>query len=152
MTEDDIRGELKTALGRQLFAVLSTHGENGPPHSTIVCFRAADDLASILFVTPRTTRKYTLLQERPEATLFFDDRRDDLAELHEIRGIEARGRAEELDSHDLGLYGPLFMRKYPNMKSFVEAPSSAWFLLSVKSYDMVWRFQQVLQYRPGETE
>jgi hypothetical protein len=50
---------------------------------------------------------------------------------------------------DLDLYRPLFVRKYPNLDSFVDAPSSAWFLLAVDSYDVVWRFQQVLQYRPG---
>lgn len=149
MTEENIRAELKAALSGQLFAVLSTHGSSGPPHSTIVCFTAADELASILFVTPRASRKYNLLTQRPEATLFIDDRRDDLKELDKIRGIEARGRVSELAPDDLELYRQLFLRKFPNLAGFVDAPSSAWFLLAVESYDVVWRFQQVLQYRPG---
>ena len=150
MNQNTMRNTLFSMFDEQLFAVLSTHGKEGPPHSTIVCFVAADQLRSIIFVTPVSSRKYLLLKERPEAAIFFDDRRGEMSVLKDIRGVEARGAVSELQAESVGIYRSIFLRKYPDLKSFVDAQSTAWFCLKVECYDLVHRFQDVLQYRPED--
>jgi uncharacterized protein YhbP (UPF0306 family) len=150
MNSDMMRSTLFSMFDEQLFAVLSTHGKEGPPHATIVCFAAADQLHSLIFVTPVSTRKYLLLKERPEAAIFIDDRRGEMSVLKEIRGVEARGEVSELEVKSIAIYRSIFLRKYPDLRSFVDAQSTAWFRLKVECYDLVYRFQDVLQYRPGD--
>ena len=144
-----LRLALKIRLEEQPFAVLSTHGHAGTPHATIVCFVTADDLHSLVFVTPRSTRKFALLRERPEAALFVDDRTLDVSDLKDIYGIEARGPVRELAPDEIPAYRELFLRKYPDLTDFADATGSAWCLLEVDSYDVVHRFQEVLRYSPG---
>lgn len=148
MIPDEIGEGMKIRLDRQTFAVLSTLDAAGLPHSTIVCFCTADHLATLAFVTPRTTRKFENLLLRPDATLFIDDRSNSMADIKSIWGIEATGRVREASDLERPAYRDLFMAKYPTMEEFIQADSSAICLLEVGKYDIVHRFQDVTQFVP----
>jgi len=146
---DDILGGVRLRLATQSFAVLSTRGSDGAPHSTIVCFASADEGRTLLFVTPRSTRKFANILASPEVTLMVDDRTLFLGDLKDIWGIEARGPVEVVDDES-SAYRQVFLAKFPDMADFVMASSSALCRLRVRSYDVVHRFQEVMRVSPEE--
>jgi uncharacterized protein YhbP (UPF0306 family) len=151
MKPDELGEGMRLRLDEQSFAVLSTLDAVGLPHSTIVCFCAADHLATLAFVTPRTTRKFENLRLHPDAALFIDDRSNSMADIKNIWGIEARGRVRVASDLETPAYRDLFLTKYPTMEDFILADSSAICLLEVEKYDIVNRFQDVTHYVPDSS-
>jgi general stress protein 26 len=143
MTETELRTHVKLLLARQSFGVLATQGESGMPHLSIVAFLSADDLGSLVFATPRGTRKFGYLSAQPGAAFFVDDRRDRIDDLMEVTGIEAVGRASELLGEEREKYRDLFLAKYPAMTGFFDSPGSAVFRIAVETYNVVDHFQQM---------
>jgi len=144
MDELELRTKVSTILGAQLYGVLSTQGEAGAPHASIIAFVTADALGSLVFVTPRTTRKFTYLVARPEAAFFIDDRRSDPDELMQVTGIEVHGAVTELTGDERTVYRELYLARHPAMASFIDAPGSALMCMTVDRYDVVDHFQHVL--------
>jgi uncharacterized protein YhbP (UPF0306 family) len=149
LNRSELRSGIKFRLENQNFAILSSVTSVGTIHSTIVCFVAADDLSTLVFVTPRASRKFTNLQNNPEAALFIDDRSLYLGELRDVWGVEARGRVRVAGKNEAGLYQEIYLAKYPDLADFAGAESSAWCLMDVDIYDVVHRFQDVMRYVPG---
>ncbi len=144
MEERELRAKVRTILGTQLYGVLSTQGEAGAPHASIIAFASADALGSLVFVTPRNTRKFTYLTARPEVAFFIDDRRPEPDELMQVTGIEARGAVTELTGDERATYRALYLARHSAMASFIDAPGSALMRMTVDRYDVVDHFQHVL--------
>ena len=149
VSEGDLSSRVKGIFAEQLYGVLTTVNDAGEPHSSIVAFVSADDLRSIVFVTPRNTRKYRYALARPRVAVFIDDRRDRVDELMQVTGIEACGSVEVLARESYGLYRELYLSKHPAMQEFVDAPGSAIMRIAVERYDVVDRFQHVMVLPPG---
>jgi len=145
--------ELYTVLRRifaeQRYGILATNGEQYP-HTTIVCYAPADNLATLLFVTPRPSRKFQFLLQQPHASLFVDNRSDDPEALHQAYGIEARGTAVQIEDTHRAAYRSLYLSKYPELASFIDAETNAFFQLVVERYDIVHDFQTVIQLFPPD--
>ena len=144
MKDTDLRISVKRLLARQLYGVLATRGEGERPHQSIVAFVSADDLGSLVFATPRSTRKFEFLSRRPEVALFSDDRRERIDDLMQVTGVEASGKARELPARERQGYRALYLSKYPEMAEFVDAPGTALVRIEVERYDVVDHFQHVL--------
>lgn len=149
MNEHELRTSIKALLHSQLYGVLSTQGEGGVPHASIIAFASADDLSAIVFATPRNTRKYSYMLARDRVSFFIDDRRARKEELMEVSGLEAQGRVRELLDRERDDYRAIYLARHPDMASFVDAPGSALMRLEVERYDMVDHFQHVLVLSPG---
>lgn len=149
MTEEELKRGIRQRLDSQSFAILSTRNENNPPHSAIVCFVHADDLSTLIFVTPRSSRKFANLISHPQVTLFIDDRTPFLSDLNDIWGIEAKGHFKIPEDREKPGYMDQFLRKYPDLSNFADSSSSAWCLIEVESYDVVRSFQDVFRFVPG---
>ncbi len=144
MREHDLKVSVKRLMATQLYGVLATQSDSGAPHTSIVAFVSADDLNSIVFVTPRNTRKCKYIIARPEVAFFVDDRRERVEELMQVVGVEARGRGMLLDADEYPLYRELYLAKYPEMTEFVDAAGSAMVRIAVSHYDVVDHFQHVV--------
>ena len=140
--EYELALDISKLFSDQLFGVLSTTGESGP-HSSIVSFVSADDLKSIIFSTPRQTRKYKNIIGNPAVSLLIDNRSNRIVDLEEVTAVEARGTAEEVDSSRLYMYRELFEEKYPDMGDFIHSPGNALMRVAVRRYDIVRHFQNV---------
>lgn len=149
MTDNDLKISVKRLLARQLFGVLGTRDDAGRPHLSIVSFVSADDLRSLVFATPRSTRKFAYLSERAEVALFADDRRERIDDLMDVIGVEAAGAARELSADERGPYRDLYLAKYPELAEFVDAPGTALVRIAADRYDVVDHFQHVLVLRMG---
>jgi general stress protein 26 len=143
MDNDELRTRIKLVMASQLYGVLSTQGEDGLPHSSIIAFASADGLGSIVFATPMNTRKHRNMIARPGVAFFVDDRRENREEFMQVVGIEAAGQAAELAGDEKQAYRSILLAKHPQMASFVDSPDSALIRVAVKEYDVVDQFQHV---------
>lgn len=151
--EPQLRVTLKRLLAGQLFAVLATHGDRAP-HLNIVSFAPADELATVLFATPRQTRKFANLLARSEVSLFVDNRSNRARDLEEVFGIEISGVAREVSREEPSAaagaaaaarhYREIYLARFPELEDFVDSPGTALVAVSVRRYDVVHRFQDVV--------
>ena len=140
MNTSELTVRIRSLLWHQLYAVLATVGEHGP-HTTIVTFAAADDLGSIVFPTPRATRKYANLHGNPAVSLLVDDRVNTSDAVEGIHGVEARGTAYELSGVERTQYETIYCARHGELSDFVR--DSALIRIAVDRYDVVHRFQNV---------
>lgn len=144
MNDRTVKTAVKRLLALQRYGVLATEGDSGTPHLALMAFVSADDLARIICVTSRNTRKFAHMCQRPAVAFLVDDRNDQANQLMSIITVEAHGRAAELAPDRVAYYRPLFLAKYPHLSDFVMAASSAMLGITVERYDVVNHFQQVL--------
>jgi hypothetical protein len=145
MTHDPSHLEiLRELLSGQLLGVLGTH-HDGEPYTSLVGFAATDDLASLLFVTGRQTRKHDNLSADARASMLIDNRTNRPADFTEASAATAVGTVEEIADDDRPAFEALFTAKHPHLESFVRSPSSALLRLRVSVYMVVTRFQHVIE-------
>ncbi|NLI81144.1 MAG: pyridoxamine 5'-phosphate oxidase family protein [Deltaproteobacteria bacterium] len=136
--------EMRDLLEHQRLAVLSTH-DQGVPHASLVAFCAGEDLTWIAFATLRSTRKYSNLKAEPRAALLIDSRTNRESDFRTARALTAKGCVEEAGEGDLLRIIPLYLSKHPQLEDFVKSPSCALMVMRVESYDLVERFQNVME-------
>lgn len=147
MNEQALRLRIKELLCSQLYGVLCTRTQNSGLHTSIVAFASADDIAAIIFATPRNTRKYTNMLSDSRIAVFFDDRRPQKEDLMEVTGIEAQGSVRELTGQERVDYRAVYLARHPDMAEFVDATGSALMRLEVEQFEIVDHFQHLLILR-----
>jgi nitroimidazol reductase NimA-like FMN-containing flavoprotein (pyridoxamine 5'-phosphate oxidase superfamily) len=146
---EELRIQLKDLFSVQKLAVLSTQSE-GQPYASLVSFVATDDLKYLLFATSRATRKYANLAADARAALLIDSRSNSDSDLRQAIAVTATGAVDEMQGPDRDLLVGLYLKKHPHLDEFVNSPSNAFLRLTVESYVMVRRFQNVLTLHPSE--
>ena len=146
INEIDIRPTLRALLQSQRFAVLATD-DHGQPFTSLMAFAATEDLRHLVVLTEQTTRKYANLRSNPRVALLIDDRENKGSDTEESVVVTAIGEAQELD-RDAGapLLG-LFLARHPYLAAFADSPSCAIVRVNVSSYQLVSRFQQIVEWR-----
>ena len=71
--DESISPRIRQLVDSQPLAVLCTHGEQHP-YGSLVAFAMTQDLASAVFATPVTTRKFKLLSQSNRVALLIDNR------------------------------------------------------------------------------
>ena len=144
--EIDIRPTLRALLQSQRFAVLATD-DHGQPFTSLMAFAATEDLRHLVVLTEQTTRKYANLRSNPRVALLIDDRENKGSDTEDSVVVTAIGEAQELD-RDAGapLLG-LFLARHPYLAAFADSPSCAIVRVKVSSYQLVSRFQQIVEWR-----
>ncbi len=139
---------IRQLLDEQPYAVLCTQGE-GQPYGSLVALVATADLASMVFATPKATRKYRLLSECDHVALVVDSRSTQSDDMMQIEALTITGRATEVtDSEDAEECSSLLLGRHSQLRSFVAAPSTALFRVDVVRYFHVTRFQEVREWKP----
>ena len=139
-----IRDRLRQLLDSQLLAVLSTAGATGP-YASLIAFAATQDLSLLLFATPRTTRKFANLTAQPAVGLLVDNRTNQGADFQAAQAATILGQAREVDRAERPELERLYLAKHPHLEEFVRAPSTALIQVTVQSYYLVERFQEVME-------
>ncbi len=135
---------LQNLLGSQRLGVLSTH-HNGAPYASLVAFAASDDLYSILFATPKATRKFANITADPRVAVLIDNAREYPVDFEEAAATTAVGEAIELTGEEREEAAVRFCALHPHMRDFVASPSTALVSIEVESYYVVRRFQHVTE-------
>lgn len=146
---EDIRSRIAALFETQRLAVLATQGPGGP-HASLVAFWGAPDLQRILFATPRTTRKFANLTERPQVCLLIDSSRNVPADFHDAMAVTASGAARVVADADRPDSDVGYLRRHPYLKDFLRSPTTALVEIAVERYALVRHFQTVMELLPSE--
>jgi nitroimidazol reductase NimA-like FMN-containing flavoprotein (pyridoxamine 5'-phosphate oxidase superfamily) len=143
MNEEDLRSLLRDLFTEQRLAVLATDRDQ-VPYATLVGFLAADDLRTLYFATTRSTRKYAALRANPKVAMLIDNRSNRVQDFREAAAVTVVGEAEEVDKGGSPQILRAYLAKHPHLEDFVSAPTCAFVQVTVRTYHVVTRFQQVM--------
>ena len=135
---------LRDLFTRQRLGVLATHGDEHP-YASLVAVVAGDDLRHLYFTTTRATRKFHFLTGDPNVAMLVDSRSDDDLDFHGAVAATAVGTARELEGDERAAMLTVFLRRHPHLREFASAPTSALVELTVRTYYLVSRFQNVTE-------
>jgi len=135
-------------LSEQKLGALATH-RHGEPWATLIAFAAADNLNLIYFATPKTTRKYSNLVNDPRCSLLIDNRENLVSDFSNSIAVTATGVIKEVDEFEKPAALQFFLNKHPYLQTFTQSPTCALICLQVNRYNLVRRFQEVMEYYPG---
>jgi heme iron utilization protein len=125
------------------FAVLATSDE-GRPYASLVAFAFTPDSQTVIFATPKATRKYRNMRSQPSVSILIDNRSgtpEDLSRAEAVtlvgaaRPVRAGVRKEE--------YREVFREKHPQLAGFMDNPGTALMAVTIEQAIHVTRFQDV---------
>ena len=146
--KQQIKQILSELFTSQNLAVLGTHQE-GQPYGSLVAFAATLDLRNLVFATTRATRKFANLESDPRVSMVFDNRSNRVADFRKAVAATALGRAKEVRGKERKKLAEMYLAKHPHLKEFVGSPTCALVKMRVEVYYVVWRFQNVFEWRVG---
>jgi heme iron utilization protein len=135
---------LRGLLDVQRLAALCTHDE-GAPYGSLVAFAASEDMETLLFATPRATRKFANIISDPRVAMLIDNARAYPVDFEDAAAATAVGEARELGGDERADAVERFCAAHPHLREFVESPSTALLRVDVKRYYVVRRFQHVTE-------
>ena len=144
MPEQEIRKQISALLQSQLLAVLSTQRQ-GQPYSSLIAFACTDDLTTLIFATPKATRKFSNLMSDPRVSLLVDNRSNKDSDFHEASAVTILGEVHHISENDIERYMSLYLKRHPYLDNFINSPTTAFLKVTVKHYILVNRFQHVME-------
>jgi nitroimidazol reductase NimA-like FMN-containing flavoprotein (pyridoxamine 5'-phosphate oxidase superfamily) len=142
----ELEGVLKGILTSQNLAVIATQKE-GQPFTALVAFAATDDLKHLLFATTRATRKFANLTADERVALLVDNRQNQASDFSNAVAVTAFGKAAEVEDAEREYFLNLYLAKHSHLKGFATAPTCALITVEIDRYEVVQRFQNVLELR-----
>lgn len=135
---------IKDLFALENLAVIATQRE-GQPFTNLVAFSATDDLKHLVFATTRATRKYANLMADSRISMMIDNRQNQVSDFHKATAVAAIGRVDEVKGPEKADLMRLYLSKHSHLKAFATAPTCALMKLTVERYDVVSRFQNVME-------
>ena len=142
--ELDFRNRLGELFQNQNLATLATH-QAGQPYASLVAFVASEDFKHIYFATPNTTRKYSNLQAESRVAMLINSSTNRESDFHRAISVTAVGKATELKDEEKITMQAHYLAKHPHLIDFVNSPTCALIDVSVATYYMVRKFQNVTE-------
>ena len=136
---------LKSLFAAQRFAVLATQS-GGQPYGTLVTFAETPDLATILFVTGRNTRKYSDAMGSRKIAMVIDSRTNQESDFRTAVAVTATGEVEEVSGGERDRLADLYLSKHPSLSRFVINSANALMKMKVAEY-VVASFDKVQRYK-----
>jgi nitroimidazol reductase NimA-like FMN-containing flavoprotein (pyridoxamine 5'-phosphate oxidase superfamily) len=146
--EPELRRVLHDLLATQNFGVLCTQGQ-GHPYGSVVCFATSDDLSRIWFSTTRSTRKFAFIQDDDRVAFVVDNASNRPADLFEAVAATGTGHARELTGAEREAASERYLSKHPHLKEFAASPNCALVEVTVGTFHVVTRFQEVVEIHVG---
>jgi heme iron utilization protein len=81
--------------------------------------------------------------------LLIDNRENLASDFSNSIAVTATGVIKEVDKSEKPAALQLFLTKHPYLKTFTQSPTCALICLQVDRYNLVRRFQEVMEYYPG---
>jgi hypothetical protein len=136
----------------QLHAVLATAGGN-KPLASLIAFALTNDRSQIVFATPRGTTKVRNIRANPRVSLLIDTRTNSAKDYAGAEAVTIFGPAREIrEKRTWDDLAGCLVRKHPDLRGFIHAPTTALFAVSVDRCVHVGRFQTVTDWvRPRST-
>lgn len=148
-SKEPVSHRIRLLLENQLYGVLCTSGTRHA-YGSLLAFAVTEDLKSILFSTPITTRKFKLLKEDRNIAFVIDSRSNSRESFMKIEAITATGKGILLPYDNYPQkYINILIKKHPYLEQMLTSESFAFFKMEVMRYFYVTRFQEVIEWRPN---
>ena len=147
--KSEVRDRITRLFDSQNLAVLSTHSA-GQPYASLVAFYADDDLRSLYFVTPRSTRKYENIESDARVALLVNNSTNQADDFHEAIAVTLLGTASDVPADQRPAILEKYLARHPHLEEFARSPSCALVRVAVRTYVMVHNFQDVVELHIGE--
>jgi nitroimidazol reductase NimA-like FMN-containing flavoprotein (pyridoxamine 5'-phosphate oxidase superfamily) len=144
--KQQIKQILNELFTSQKLAVLGTH-QGGQPYGSLVAFATTPDLKNLFFATTRATRKFANLTADSRVSMVLDNRSNRVVDFRKAVAATALGRAKEVRGEERKKLAEIYLTKHPHLKEFVASPTCALVRIRVEVYYVVWRFQNVFEWR-----
>ena len=144
--KQEIKQILTELFTSQNLAVLGTH-QGGQPYGSLVAFATTPDLKNLFFATTRATRKFANLTADSRVSMVLDNRSNRVVDFRKAVAATALGRAKEVRGEERKKLAEIYLTKHPHLKEFVASPTCALVRIRVEVYYVVWRFQNVFEWR-----
>ena len=141
---EHLQQRLSELFASQKLAVLSTQHQ-GQPYASLIAFAASDDLKEFSFATPRATRKFAYLQANPRVALLIDSRSNQDEDIHQAIAATVLGTAAEVPPEEREQVLVRYLARHPHLEEFAQSPSTAVVRVTVETYYVVSRFQEVME-------
>lgn len=142
-----VQERLRMLDGIERFGVLATQ-EEGRSYASLVAYALSPDLKTVIFATPKNTRKYKNIIKADEIALLLDNRSQP-SPITKAEAITLTGRAKPLRrGRERDEMAALYLFKHPDLKNFVESPSTALLALTINQAIHVSNFQTVMTWVP----
>ncbi|MGD9579511.1 MAG: pyridoxamine 5'-phosphate oxidase family protein [Syntrophorhabdus sp.] len=117
----EIPERLKDLDVKEAFAVLATD-DAGLPYTSLISYALAPDLKTVIFATPKDTRKYKNILNSSQVALLIDNRSKSRHKLMEIEAITVIGTAKHVrKGKRWDALSKIFLRKHPDLEKFLYA-------------------------------
>lgn len=150
-TEKEIAQEIQSLLASQQLAVLSTQ-RDGQPYSSLMAFAFTPDLTNIVVATGRSTRKHQNLVHESRVSLLIDNRANSESDFHNAVALTVIGKAQMIVASERIEFEKIYLQRHPYLEEFLASPSTAFLKITVSSYLLVSRFQDVMEYKIGKDD
>jgi heme iron utilization protein len=131
---------------KQRHAVLATDAQ-GQPYTSLVAYALTSDGKSILFATPRSTRKYKNILANSMVSLLIDTRSNTDRAYMGAESVTILGKAHPVKK---GLkrdkLAEIFIRKHPRLAEFVRSQETALIYVEMLHCVHVTQFQTVSEW------
>ena len=140
--EAGLRYIVKSLLESQKFAVLATQ-KGRKPYLNLIAFAATQDLSSIVFFTPRASRKYINIAANSNIALLIDNRSNRASDIQKASTITLLGSAQEVAEAERKMLSEVYLAKHPNLEEFATSPRNAMIKIKAEKYIVVKKFKEV---------
>ncbi len=142
---------LKDFDAKEYFAVLATD-DGGMPYTSLVSYALTPDLKTLLFATPKGTRKYANILHSGKVTLLIDNRSKRKDRLLKTEAITIIGTARPVRKGKAwDRLTELFLGKHPELEKFLYAPTTALIAVEIVRCVHVGHFQALSVWDPAST-
>ena len=140
---------VKDVLSSQHFAVIATES-NHHPYTNLVSFAPSSDCRHLYFPTRKETQKFLNITENNHVAVLIDNRENTPADLSEAITVIALGDAQEI-LYKKDRIKKLLLQKHPDLSYFLSDASCVLIDITVHTYQIVQKFEQVqtLDVRDG---
>jgi general stress protein 26 len=122
------------------FAVLATSDDKGRPYASLIAFAFAPDHQTVIFGTPRATRKYRNIRDQRYVSILIDNRSQTPEDPRRAEAVTLVGTARPVTT---GEYIKVFTDKHPQLAGFIDEPGTALIAVTIEQAVYVTRFQTV---------
>ena len=147
--QDQILNIVKELISSQNFAVIATES-NHHPYTSLVSFASSADYHHLYFPTRKETQKVLNITKNNHVAVLIDNRENTPADLSKAITIIALGDAQEM-SHKQDQIKKLLLNKHPDLSHFLSDASCVLIDITVHTYQIVQKFEQVqtLNFQDG---
>lgn len=147
----DVAATIRDLLTRQRLAVLATQ-QHGQPYTHLVTVAADAQQHYALFPTLRATRKYANLLADSRVALLWDSRVDGPQGGAGEAALTALGTAAEVSEADREALERFYLTHHPQLADFVRRPDCALVQVRIQRYQLVTRFEDVIELEPEQIQ